>query len=55
MISENTNWYIESLMHELEKLEVNKFTGNIEFQFNFKEGSCANCNINLKKSIKKNG
>ena len=55
MTSENTKWYIDAVEHEVEKLENNKFTGNIEFKLNFKEGSCANCNISLNKSIKKNG
>lgn len=49
----NSEFYLEIIRIEIEKLEEEKFTGNIEFQMNFKEGSIANCNITFRKSIKK--
>ena len=46
-------WYIESIEHELERLESAKFTGNIEFQLNFKDSMIANCNVILRKSVRR--
>ena len=40
------------MRRELEKLEQGKFTGNIEFKVNFKEGGVANLNCILNRSIR---
>lgn len=50
--SETLNWYLEFIRRELEKLEQGKFTGNVGFKVNFKEGGIANMNIELNKSVK---
>ncbi len=52
-MSENNNFYIEATRKEVDRLENGHFTGNVEFQFNFKDGSVANQNITLRKSLKK--
>ena len=52
-MSENIVWYLDIVKRELEKLNVNRFTGNIEMKFNFKEGSIGHINLGLNKSIKK--
>lgn len=44
--------YEEAIKRELEELIEARFTGNIEFRVNFKEGSIANVNFGLNKSIK---
>lgn len=44
--------YIDFIKSELEKLEQGKFTGNVEFQVNFKDGGIANMNSVLRKSIR---
>ena len=50
----NIEWYKNSVIAiELEKLEEARFTGNIEFKVNLKEGSIGNINVTLQKSIKK--
>ena len=51
--SDNIQKYIGMIEHEIGKL-ADRFTGNIVFQFNFKEGSVANSNIEKKTSIKLN-
>jgi hypothetical protein len=48
----NIEFYLEAIRVELEKLFEGKFTGNMEFKVNFKEGSIANMNIGLNRSIK---
>ena len=45
-------FYIQFIQHEIEKLEQGKFTGNVEFKVNFKDGGIANLNVNLAKSVK---
>ena len=50
---DNIDWYIDCIKHELEKLQSGKFTGNMEFKVNFKEGSIANMNCSLNRSIRK--
>ena len=50
---ENNDFYMEVVRKEVEKLEGGHFTGNVEFQLNFKEGTVANTNITLKKSVKR--
>jgi hypothetical protein len=52
-MNKDIEWYIDSIRHELEKLEEGKFTGNMEFKINFKEGSPANMNVILATSVKK--
>lgn len=47
-----TEEYIIFMRRELEKLEQGKFTGNIEFKVNFKEGGIANLNASLNRSVK---
>ena len=47
-----TEEYINFIKRELDKLEQGKFTGNIEFKVNFKEGGVANLNCTLNKSVK---
>ena len=51
-MNETLNWYLEFIKRELEKLEDGKFTGNVGFKVNFKEGGIANCNVELNKSVK---
>ena len=51
-LSSKTEEYIEAIRHELEKLEINRFTGNRTFRLNFKEGSVANMNCESAKSLK---
>jgi len=49
----NIDWYINvAIRHEIESLD-DKFTGNIEFRLNFKNGSIANMNCTKNKSIVK--
>lgn len=43
--------YIECVRDEITKLAP-RFTGNIDFKFNFKDGGIANINISLSKSVK---
>jgi len=50
-MNQATKEYIQAVEHEIEQLSPN-FTGNIEFRFNFKEGSCANMNVILGKSLR---
>ena len=52
-MNSNNEYYLDAVRRELEKLEQGKFTGNIEFRPNFKEGSVANMNVSLNKSVKK--
>lgn len=49
----NIEWYLEAIKHELEELEKGKFTGNMEFKVNFKDGEIANMNIGLNRSLKR--
>ena len=51
MIKEK-EWYLQAISHEIDNLD-DRFTGNISFQFNIKEGTIANVNAGLGKSIKK--
>ncbi|MCK9370590.1 hypothetical protein M0R04_11830 [Candidatus Dojkabacteria bacterium] len=52
-MNESTKFYLETIQRELERLEQGKFTGNVEFQCNFKDGSIANLNVTLRRSIKR--
>jgi len=52
-MSDNLKFYLDTIQRELERLEQGKFTGNVEFQCNFKDGVIANQNITLRKSVKK--
>ena len=49
----NLEWYLKAIERELEQLSAGRFTGNIEFKVNWKEGVIANCNICLNRSIRK--
>lgn len=54
MMNDDLNWYIDNVIkHELEQLVESKFTGNIEFKVNMKDGGIANCNCSLNRSVKK--
>ena len=44
--------YLMSFERDLETLRDNRFTGNIEFKINLKEGGIANVNCGRNKSIK---
>ncbi|GAG01521.1 unnamed protein product, partial [marine sediment metagenome] len=46
-------WYLDFIKREIEKLKEGRFTGNINFQVNWKEGSVANLNIGLNKSVRR--
>lgn len=48
---EQLEFYVKSIQHELERLD-SRFTGNISFQLNFKEGSVGNMNVDLGKSVR---
>ncbi len=52
MTDENTQFYLEFMAKEIEKLREGRFTGNIDFKVNWKEGSIANMNIGLNKSVR---
>ncbi len=51
-MNEVLKWYLDFIQHELEKLEGGRFTGNIEFKVNLKEGGIANLNCVLNRSVK---
>jgi len=44
--------YIEWVKRDLKTLEGNRYTGNIEFKFNFKDGGIANMNCSKHMSVK---
>jgi len=44
--------HLDYIQHDLESLKNNKFTGNIEFKINMKEGGIANMNCSKHKSVK---
>jgi len=44
--------YLIAFRRDLETLKSTKFTGNIEFKINMKEGGIANINIDRNKSLK---
>src|SRR3990167_7586413 len=44
--------YLEVVDYELDKLNSSEFTGNIEFQVNFKKGGIGSMNVVLRKSVK---
>lgn len=45
-------YYIEVFRDENQQLVDAKFTGNVEFKVNYKEGGIANMNCSLNKSVK---
>ena len=51
-MSDNLKFYLDTIQRELERLEQGKFTGNVEFRPNFKDGKIANMNIILAKSVR---
>lgn len=52
MTDENIQWYLDFIKREVEKLKEGRFTGNVEFKVNWKEGNIANMNIILAKSVR---
>lgn len=44
--------YLESIEHEIRRLDNKEFIGNIQFRLNMKYGSIANMNVDLSKSIR---
>lgn len=52
MISENTQFYLDAIKHEVEQLDE-RFTGNTKFEINWKEGTIGNMNVILGKSLRK--
>ena len=50
-ITPNIKEYLDYIADEVVKLHP-RFTGNIEFKLNLKEGSIANMNCHLSKSVK---
>ncbi|KKL15542.1 hypothetical protein LCGC14_2504570 [marine sediment metagenome] len=48
----NSKQYLEAIEKEIEKLEDGKFTGNIDFRINWKDGIIGNVNCGLNKSFK---
>ena len=48
---ENIQKYLESMKHEIGRLDP-RFTGNIEFKLNFKEGMIGNLNVSKTMSVK---
>jgi hypothetical protein len=53
LTDEIIKWYIDVIERELIKLREGKFTGNINFQVNYKSGGIANMNGGLNRSWKK--
>ena len=45
-------WYINHIRDELSQLRDGRFTGNIEYRINIKNGGIANMNNGLHKSLK---
>jgi len=50
-VNKQLDWYIEALKHEFEQCTENRYTGNIEFKVNWKEGAIGNLNLGLHKSL----
>lgn len=46
-------WYGDVFMREVQRLEENKTTGNIEFLVHFKNGAISHVNCGLNKCIRK--
>jgi len=44
--------YLDYIKKELDYCSGSKFTGNMEFKVNFKEGGIANMNISVNQSVK---
>jgi len=51
LTDENTKFYLDAIKQEIEQL-IPKFTGNITFEINWKEGAVGNMNVKLGKSIR---
>ena len=51
MTDDNTQFYFDAIKHEVKQLAP-RFTGNLEFKMNLKEGVVANMNIIKLKSIR---
>ena len=52
MIDKRIDWYISMIRDDLERLRDGRFTGNVEFRVNIKNGGIANMNNGLHKSLK---
>ncbi len=52
-MTSDIDWYLDFVKQELVKLKEAKFTGNVEFRPNFKDGNICNLNCSLHRSIKK--
>ena len=52
-MNDSLKFYLDTIQRELERLEQGRFTGNVEFRPNFKDGSIANLNVTLSKSVRK--
>ena len=52
MTDKKIKYYLSFIEDELKELKDNRFTGNIEYRINLKNGSIANMNNGLHKSIK---
>ena len=52
MSDNRISWYIARIREDLEKLRDGRFTGNVEFRVNIKNGGIANMNNGLHKSLK---
>ena len=46
------NEYLNKIREEMEFCSNSSFTGNIEFQINFKQGGIANMNMKCTQSVK---
>lgn len=44
--------YLDSIEHEIRRLDNKEFVGNIQFRLNMKYGRIVNMNIDLSKSVK---
>lgn len=47
------HWYVSYFAKEVEYGHLNKFTGNMSFQVNFREGVIGNMNIGVNQSVKR--
>jgi len=46
------DWYLKKIKEELEACEDGRYTGNLEFKANFKNGGIANMNFGANQSFK---
>lgn len=48
----SVNWYSDYVRNEISQLKDSKFTGSVEFKFNFRDGGIGNILCELNKSVK---